>query len=870
MVGASTAPLRGARVGAHDVGAFHPMLEASTLAATPGLAKARFVAPDVGGGLLVGCGPAICLIDAGRVARLDAADGLPPDAWQVALRAADGTLWTRSLDRLAWRKPGEAMFHVVAVPGQRGYFAGNPGQLGLVSDGGGVLTQGASGLLDWDGTAWRGYSHHEGGLPTSAVQSCRCDREGSLWVGSSGYGAFRSLGLGEWEHWTTDDGLPSNTVWSMARLDDGRLWVATEDGTAPLGDKPDLIPGSDYAVAATRGGRLWVAPIGAPLVRLDHRTGRTERFPSVGKVFTAAVDREDRLWLCTRMGLFVVEDADAPASAINPRLALSQTRMQVLTDPSGEAWIVGQEGVFRRDTSGRFVRVVAASLLRGQPNDAAFSPGGDLWVATESAGVLRFRLDGTQAVIHPSLAAPEIGSDAVLHLHRDRRGWIWVGTDHGIDAFDGRSWRRFDSTSGPITDDLDEWSVHEDADGSMWFGTTHGLSHLIDPQGTASNPVPHPRITQVRLGVSALPLTPKMTVDWSSAPLVVRFVDLDYSLGRIAFRYRLRGLDADWTETTGREVRYASLPAGDLGFELVAVDRLHGTTSASIGFTIHVRAPWWRRWWFYASCAIGGILLIGGAWQARVRLLVQQRRRLEEVVTARTAEIEQARRELQRRSMLERQQLEGEQRRLEDMVAMRTAEIEQAGRELLRLAMSDALTSLANRRAIMETLEAAISHALAFGAPLAVLICDLDHFKRINDEFGHLTGDSVLATFGSRLKAAMTASEAAGRYGGEEFLIVLPGPSDPVKRRVAAIRSALCTEPYRFGDTDRKVTFSGGLAFLERDDTALTLIARADAALYQAKGYGRDRIEQACPEPAAVRASPQDAQQRSPARHELG
>ena len=631
----------------------------------------------------------------------------------------------------------------------------------------------------------------------------------------------------------------------MARLGDGRLWIATEDGTAPLGGKPDLIPGSDYAIAATKGGRLWVAPIGAPLVRLDRRTGKTERFPSVGKVFTAAVDRDDRLWLCTRTELFVVEDADAPASAINPRLALSQTRMQVVTDPSGEAWIVGQDGVFRREISGRFVAVIPSPLLRGQPNDAAFSPRGDLWVATESAGVLRFRVDDAQAGLLPGFTAPEISSDAVLHLHRDRRGWMWVGTDHGIDAFDGRSWRRYDSTNGPITDDLDEWSVHEDADGSMWFGTTHGLSHLIDPQRTDQSPIPHPRITQVLLGDSALPLMPKMTVDWSSAPLVVRFVDLDYSLGRIAFRYRLRGLDADWTETAGREARYASLPTGDLGFELEAIDRLHGTSSASIGFTIHIRPPWWRRWWFYTSCAVVGILLIGAAWQARVRLLLQQRRRLEEVVTARTAEIEQARRELQQRSMLERQQLEGEQRRLEDMVAARTAEIEQAGRELLRLAMSDALTGLANRRAIMESLEGAVSHALAFGAPLAVLICDLDHFKRINDDFGHLAGDNVLATFGTRLKAALTASEAAGRYGGEEFLIILPGPRDPVKRRVAAIRSALSGVPYQFGAADRTVTFSGGLAFLKSGDTAVTLIARADAALYHVKRTGRERVEEA-------------------------
>ena len=197
-----------------------------------------------------------------------------------------------------------------------------------------------------------------------------------------------------------------------------------------------------------------------------------------------------------------------------------------------------------------------------------------------------------------------------------------------------------------------------------------------------------------------------------------------------------------------------------------------------------------------------------------MRLLVQHRRRLEEVVTARTTEIEQARLELENWSTLERERLEGEQRRLEDMVAVRTAEIEQAGHELLRLAMSDVLTGLANRRAIMDSLENAVSHASVFKTPLAVLLCDIDHFKRINDSFGHLEGDSVLAAFGFGLKVATTASEASGRYGGEEFLVILPETYDAVKQRVAAIHSALVAAPYRFGAMEQTVTISGGLGIL--------------------------------------------------------
>ena len=187
----------------------------------------------------------------------------------------------------------------------------------------------------------------------------------------------------------------------------------------------------------------------------------------------------------------------------------------------------------------------------------------------------------------------------------------------------------------------------------------------------------------------------------------------------MSFRYRLRGVDDGWNDTTGHEVRYTGLPSGDLRFELIAVDTVHGSTSATIGFTIHISAPWWRRWWFYGVCVLG-------AWQGRVRLLLRQHRRLEQVVSERTVEIEQAKGELR------------------------------------RLAMSDALTGLPNRRAIMLALEEAVAAALPSRSKLAVLLCDIDHFKKINDRFGHLAGDAVLAAFGSRLAGGVGGAGGAG------------------------------------------------------------------------------------------------------------
>ncbi len=803
-----------ATVGVNALGPFSPLFDQATLTAIPGLAQARFVAADADGAFLIGCGNAICRVKNGQTMVFGTADGLPSDIWRTAVRAPDGTLWLRSVNRLAWRRPHESSFSVVMVPSGHGQsYDRIPASLDLLDDRhGGVLTQGGDGLLDWNGTRWNSYGHHEGGLSATPIEALLFDREGSLWVGSMGHGAFRSLGLGTWEHWTADDGLPSDLIWGMTRLRNGQFWVATFGDTVRLDGRAEGIPGGSPSVEASRSGRLWAAPPDAPLIRFDPVANRIERFPLVGHVSTTLVDRDDHLWLCSPKALYVVANADAPASAIQADVALPHATFQVAADPAGVIWALTRDGLFRRDATRRFNLMASDILPSGQSGGMAFAPDGDLWVFTESDGILRFHLAPGGLERLPPITAPMVGSNNILFLHRDRRGWMWVGTDHGIDMFNGQSWRRFDKVDGLISNDMDQWAVYEDTDGSMWFGTSHGLTHLVDPVHLPPTTALHPRVTGLSIGHRALSLASSIHIDWSAGQLVIRFVDLDYARGNVAFRYRLRGLDTGWNDTTGHDVRYAGLPAGTFHFELVAVDPAHAEISAPVGFTIHIRAPWWRRLWFYTLCALTVVAILVVAWQGRVRLLLRRQRRLEEMVGARTAEIEQARSELQ------------------------------------RLAMSDVLTGLPNRRAIMGALDEAVAAASRSETPLAVLLCDIDHFKAINDRFGHLAGDKVLAAFGGRLSAVIKPPETAGRYGGEEFLIVLPGARDMVMERVAAIRSAINDASYHFGDASRIVTSSGGVAFLRTTDTTVTLVARADVALYQAKENGRNRIEMECPE----------------------
>jgi len=168
-------------------------------------------------------------------------------------------------------------------------------------------------------------------------------------------------------------------------------------------------------------------------------------------------------------------------------------------------------------------------------------------------------------------------------------------------------------------------------------------------------------------------------------------------------------------------------------------------------------------------------------------------------------------------------------------------------REALRVqAMHDALTGVWNRRAILEVLAKELARSKREGSPVAVAIADLDHFKRINDTFGHVVGDTVLCEATSRMRALLRPYDAMGRYGGEEFLVVLPGCSSQDALKLAErLRVGVSQEPIKLSEGTIQVTCSLGVA---ASDTvavldSMALIGVADSALYRAKAAGRNRVE---------------------------
>lgn len=161
-----------------------------------------------------------------------------------------------------------------------------------------------------------------------------------------------------------------------------------------------------------------------------------------------------------------------------------------------------------------------------------------------------------------------------------------------------------------------------------------------------------------------------------------------------------------------------------------------------------------------------------------------------------------------------------------------------------QLSRTDALTGLANRRHFSEALERLAEAARADGRPLSLLVLDLDHFKRVNDEQGHDAGDACLARFGERMQAVFDHPGAhLARLGGEEFAVLLPAAGVPAAARAAeALRASLAAEPLRLREGPIRITVSIGVAGFDPDQEAAALYRAADRAMYQAKADGRDRV----------------------------
>jgi diguanylate cyclase (GGDEF)-like protein len=815
--------LYSARVDGDGAARVAPVISGSQLAEHPALKALSALAASADHSLWVGCGQSLCSVRDGAIRVFSSNEGVPADAWRQIFVDRGGTVWARSERHMIRLEPHADRFSDAGKGLSPAWLEVREPQFGEDPQGR-LLAIVSVGLARFQGDSWQVF--HEGTeLPASEPTAVLTDRQGSIWLGLNGHGAGRWLGYEQWESLTTANGLTSNVVWNMTRDAKGNLWIATERDLERMGRDGKIEPQKAasgtalqrvQALDPTGDGHVWTGSDNGQVVDFDPAT-RNARLvgQKLGGVFQISPAENGEKWICATTGLYRVGAGDRGVAVRQGSPAPQGRVYGEVQDRSGHAWFLADAGLFRYAAGGWTHIQIPPDYRADFAAQIVMAPDGTLWISGASPALLHLAVTGETARELQRVESPPLTSPTVYLAGMDRRGWLWVGTDEGLDVFDGKRWQHLGSDDGMAWNDTNSDAFYEDADGSIWIGTSGGLAHILHPETIFKSQPLTILLSHVSVGGVEVEAGKSVTVPWSNKPLKADLSTLDFTrASQVTFRYRVEGINEVWQDSPKHDLRYPPLAPGRYTLVAMAVDAGH--TSAPAYVTFRIAPPWWRTVYMYSAEGALGLLLLAALWRWSLRRHVVRERRLEELVQRRTRELEFEKAEL---------------------LIARAALEEQA--------THDSLTGLLNHGAILEALDHAMKRSLRDGSTLGIVLADLDHFKRVNDTYGHLAGDQVLQEYGQRVSQSVRPYDDVGRYGGEELLIILPGfDREGAMERLTGLHAAICGQPFECHGDLIPVTCSFGFTWLSpEDDTISSMVDRADRAMYAAKDRGRNRIE---------------------------
>jgi diguanylate cyclase (GGDEF)-like protein len=782
--------------------------------------------------LWYGCGHELCRVDSDGTRAYGRESGLPDYPVMVIRKDHDGDLWVRTKNAAVFVLPAAQSKSGQTKTGQTKFSQSkfrSPAAVlpttvigipGIDADGR-ILLPSPDGLLIQDGKGWQKIDRSVG--LRGAVYSVFEDRQHSLWIGLAGRGLAQWRGYHEWVSYSTASGLASDIVYEIQPQADGTLWVGTEGGLLRgerqhFGIRWTKVAGLDgFPVHSVRlapnGDRrdedLWIGTEVNGIARLDTRTGTVERFGEpqglLGKsAYTLRFDRQQKLWAATELGLFF---AKAPYRKFSRVAELPSTRIWAIAEGSdGAMWAGGADGLFAY-ANGRWQNFTRASGLSNQEIlSLGAGANGEIWIGYRfGGGIDRVHLGLNGLAIEKGVQRP--GSDGLVYfLQLDASGQLWAGTERGVDMWNGSRWSHYGTSDGLAWNDCDLNGFAQEPDGTVWIGTSGGLSQF-KPRPRLSPEVPievvFTKLVMGRTDVSGQS-NPSFSVHANS--LIARYSALNVSNeDRILFRYRLKDSNASWTETTQRELQFAELAPGDYRLEIEAQDGDGVWSEPGTEFDFRILTPWYASWWFIGICGLTPVVIAGVV--IHLRIVSGHRRE----------------RELQ--------------------------QLKAAHDEIRNLAFFDPLTSLPNRRLLLDRLRQTLAASIRSNRKRALLFVDLDDFKTLNDTLGHHIGDLLLQEVARRIVASIRETDTVARLGGDEFVVLLQELSELPEDAAAQAKTvgekilAALHEPYLLDGRECRSSSSIGITvYGNPQDSTNEVLQQADIAMYQAKAAGRNTL----------------------------
>ncbi|MCX6627084.1 MAG: ATP-binding protein, partial [Candidatus Solibacter sp.] len=735
-----------------------------------------------------GCGLGICLLEAERARPLVGFD-VPQEGWRGFLIDRQGTLWARSYSGLIALAKGAHRF----VRRDAGLPPSARTSAVLMDRDGELYVPTSRGLARRTVSGWT-LIRKANGLPTASVDYFLQDREGSAWIALDGGGLVRWLGYKSAETWTESEGLSHDVVWSLARDSGGTLWATTQGGLSRFLPErgqwhawkhPLLGVAGTLALVPGRDGKWYTGLSPGGVFQFDPRTGEAERYGAASGllnewVYCLAADAEGRIWTGTGSGLYLgsraggalrFERIQLPGD--NPRLILA-----ILIDSRGRVWVSTSAGINLLENGHWRHFKTADGLLHDNVTYLTEAPDHALWVGyRDPIGISRIEFDGDRLSARHFGPKDGMGAAKTYFLRFDRRGWLWVGTDMGVDRYDGRGWRHLDKADGLAVNDCDHNSFYDDDDGSVWIGTSKGLTHFLHPATAAPRPVEAPVVlTWLRLGDIAAPLTGGVEVPYARRSFSAGFAALTFvNEHSVTFRHRLLGLDPTWTETRQPEAHYAGLPPGQFSLEVQAGTAPGKWNPATARVSFRVLPPWWLSWWAISA----GVVLFGASarqlWAWRVRSILGRQLELERAVEDRTRKLVfEQRHALEEKSRAEREKAIVEQQKVEIEHLLRQSQQAARAKSEFLANMSHeirtplngimGMTDVVLRSTLTEDQADCLRLVKVSADSLLIVINDILDFSKI--EAGRLDLDSVEFDLAELLRDALAPLEVIARQKG--------------------------------------------------------------------------------------------------------
>ncbi len=602
-----------------------------------------------------GCGDRLCRLGAKGIETLGSQAGVIPDQWGAILTDSEGNLWIRSLRRLLVRPSGAQSF--IATSRQLAH-ARLSAALYLDRDGR-LFVPTESGLSRLSAGRWETVGIDQG-LPVNPTCCVLEDREGSIWVGLAGAGLTRWLGYEQWESWTRSEGLAGSNLQAIHRDRSGALWVGTENGLQKIGgdgkvsrawtERDGLAGNRIRAIVSAPDGALWVGSSPGGVSRLDPRNSVIRRYqlgstPDDNSVTRLVFSPDGNLWVMTQGALFRSASPSQPVKferQIPPLSSPNEVFGQFLFDSKGRWWFAGSAGLLRKDRS-QWTRFSTQDGLRSNRlASLAEGPDGGIWINyPEVAGVSKLTVMGDRFRLQHFTERNGLRADDVAAIAADSRGWIWATSNEGVDAFDGENWHHYGQAEGLLWDDCADRSLLADRDGIVWIGTSRGLSRYHPPARPRPKVAPPVVLISVRSGGRLFSPSPGLEFPAKDHSIVLSFAGLSFVNERaVRFRYRLKGLEEDWVETSQREVRYANPPPGPYTFEVTARSSDGVWSVKPAVLSLRILPPWWESWWAQGFLIMSFLTALRLVWRWRVALIRKEQRRLELAVEQRTRELQ--------------------------------------------------------------------------------------------------------------------------------------------------------------------------------------------------------------------------------------